>query len=44
MQQLFGTVAIDTVAWTKIVSFGVLLFLVIEVEKYLIRRYRIARL
>ncbi|WP_256203702.1 cation-transporting P-type ATPase [Nitrosomonas sp. Nm58] len=44
MQQLFGTVAIDTVAWTKIVSFGVLLFLVIEVEKYLIGRYQITRL
>ncbi|MDV6343983.1 cation-transporting P-type ATPase [Nitrosomonas sp. Is37] len=43
MQQLFGTAAIDTAAWTKVVSFGVLLFLVIEVEKYLVSRYRTAR-
>jgi magnesium-transporting ATPase (P-type) len=40
MQQLFGTAAIDPAAWTKIVSFGVLLFLIVEVEKYLISRYK----
>lgn len=44
MQKLFGTMAIDTAVWIKVVSFGVLLFLVVEVEKSLIRHYRIARL
>lgn len=44
MQQLFGTAAIDTTAWTKIISFGVLVFLVVEVEKYVIDRYRLIRL
>ena len=44
MQQLFGTAAIDPTAWTKVVSFGVLLFLIVEVEKYLISRYKIARI
>ncbi|SFM79795.1 cation-transporting P-type ATPase [Nitrosomonas communis] len=44
MQQLFGTAGIDPTAWTKVVSFGVLLFLMVEVEKYLISRYKIAKI
>ena len=44
MQQLFGTAAIDPAAWTKVMLFGVLLFLVVEAEKYLISRYKIAKI
>lgn len=39
MQHLFGTAAIDAAAWYKIVALGVMLFLVVEIEKYWIRRY-----
>ncbi len=38
MQNLFGTAAIDIAAWSRIVAFGVLLFVIVEIEKYLIRR------
>ncbi|WP_304055709.1 cation-transporting P-type ATPase [Nitrosomonas communis] len=44
MQQLFGTAAIDTTAWIKIILFGVVIFLAVEIEKYLIARYQLARL
>ena len=40
MQELFGTAAIGVAAWTRIAAFGVLLFAVVEVEKYLIGRGR----
>ncbi|HMW21779.1 MAG TPA: cation transporting ATPase C-terminal domain-containing protein, partial [Nitrosomonas sp.] len=40
MQQWFGTAAIDLVAWFKILTLGVGLFLIIEFEKWLMRRYR----
>ena len=38
MQNLFGTTAIDAAAWARIAAFGTLLFIAVEVEKYLIRR------
>jgi magnesium-transporting ATPase (P-type) len=38
MQQLFGTVALDAAAWGHIVAVSLLLFLLIELEKYLLRR------
>ena len=44
LQQLFGTAAIDPAAWTKVMLFGVLLFLVVEAEKHLISRYKIAKI
>ncbi|MDH4235492.1 MAG: HAD-IC family P-type ATPase, partial [Gallionella sp.] len=37
-QQLFGTAAIDTVAWWRILLFGVLLFVAVEAEKMWFRR------
>ena len=37
MQDLFGTAAISAAAWGWIVIFGVLMFAVVEFEKYLIR-------
>ncbi len=40
MQSLFGVVALDGAAWIRIMGFGVLLFVAIEVEKLLIRRIR----
>ena len=36
MQKLFGVVALDAVAWGLIAGFGVLLFIVIEIEKLLL--------
>ncbi len=38
MQQLFGTTMLDMFAWGRIVAFGIFLFLVVELEKYLIAR------
>ncbi|HLP97601.1 MAG TPA: cation-transporting P-type ATPase [Sideroxyarcus sp.] len=38
MQQLFGVVAIDAMAWASIAGFGVLLFCVVEIEKVLLKR------
>jgi magnesium-transporting ATPase (P-type) len=40
MQSLFGVVAIDAAAWMRIMAFGVLLFLAVEVEKAVIRRIK----
>ncbi|MDP2144891.1 MAG: cation-transporting P-type ATPase [Gallionella sp.] len=37
MQKLFGVVALDAAAWGLIAGFGVLLFVVIEIEKRLFR-------
>ncbi|MBS0298652.1 MAG: cation-transporting P-type ATPase [Proteobacteria bacterium] len=37
MQQLFGTVALDAATWGRIAAVSLLLFLVIELEKYLLR-------
>lgn len=37
MQQLFGTVALDAAAWGRIIAIGLLLFLMIEFEKWLFR-------
>ncbi len=37
MQTLFGVVSIDASAWLRIVAFGVLLFIAIEIEKRLAR-------
>jgi magnesium-transporting ATPase (P-type) len=36
MQTLFGVVSIDASAWLRIVAFGVLLFIAIEIEKRLV--------
>lgn len=41
MQQLFGTTALDMAAWGRIIVFSLMLFLLIEFEKYLLRRRRI---
>jgi magnesium-transporting ATPase (P-type) len=38
MQKLFGVVALDAAAWGLVAGFGVLLFLVIEIEKRVLRR------
>jgi Cation transporting ATPase, C-terminus len=32
-QKLFGTASIDAVAWWRILMFGVLLFVAVEIEK-----------
>jgi magnesium-transporting ATPase (P-type) len=40
MQSLFGTTAIDVAAWARITVFGLLLFVAVEIEKYLIRRVK----
>ena len=39
MQQVFATSALDWQAWARILAFGVLLFLLIEMEKWLIGRF-----
>ena len=38
MQALFGTAFIGVAAWVRIAAFGALLFMVMEIEKYLIGR------
>ena len=38
MQQAFSTTAIGFAAWARILAFGVLMFLVIELEKWLLAR------
>jgi magnesium-transporting ATPase (P-type) len=38
MQTLFGTQAIDAQAWSAVLGFGVLLFLLVEMEKAVMRR------
>ncbi|MFA6061216.1 MAG: cation-transporting P-type ATPase [Gallionella sp.] len=38
MQQVFGVAAIDASAWGRIIGFGITLFIVIEVEKIMIRK------
>lgn len=40
MQRLFDTTAIDLAAWARISAFGALLFVMVEIEKYLIRYNR----
>ncbi len=40
MQRLFGVVAIDAAAWGRIIGFGIMLFVVVELEKLLIRRVK----
>jgi len=40
MQSLFGVAPIDASAWARIIGFGVLLFIVVEVEKKLIQRIK----
>jgi magnesium-transporting ATPase (P-type) len=39
MQRLFGTRAIDATAWSAVLAFGVLLFLLVEAEKALMRAW-----
>ncbi|MBY0576175.1 MAG: cation-transporting P-type ATPase [Gallionellaceae bacterium] len=38
-QKLFGTVAIDALAWWRILLFGVALFVIVEIEKAGLRRW-----
>ena len=40
MQQWFGTADIDLMAWSKIIVMGVVLFLIIEFEKWLMRHHQ----
>lgn len=37
MQRLFGTAALDAAAWGRIIAISLMLFLLIEFEKYLLR-------
>ncbi len=37
LQKLFGTADIDATAWARIGAFGLLLFTLVEIEKYLLR-------
>ena len=37
MQELFGTAAIDVMAWARITAFGAVMFAAVEMEKYLLR-------
>jgi magnesium-transporting ATPase (P-type) len=37
LQKLFGTADIDAAAWARIAAFGMLLFGLVEIEKYLLR-------
>lgn len=43
MQQLFATASIDLAAWSRILLFGLILFLIVETEKYLLRHFRAAK-
>lgn len=38
MQQLFGTTDLNMAAWGRIIAFGLILFMVVELEKYLLVR------
>jgi magnesium-transporting ATPase (P-type) len=40
MQALFGTAALDPVAWLRIVAFGIIVLLVVEAEKAVVKRVR----
>ena len=39
MQTLFGTSAIDIEAWYRVVLFGFILFMLVELEKLIVRRF-----
>lgn len=43
MQPLFSTADIDLAVWARILLFGLMLFLIVETEKYLLCHFRIAR-
>jgi calcium-translocating P-type ATPase len=43
MQTLFGTVELDVAAWTRILGFGVLVLLLVEAEKALIKNFNHGR-
>jgi magnesium-transporting ATPase (P-type) len=40
VQGLFGTAALDLSAWARITTFGLAMFLIVEAEKQLMRRFR----
>ena len=42
MQHLFGTASLNWAAWSRIVLFGVALMLIVEMEKFLLGRTRVA--
>jgi magnesium-transporting ATPase (P-type) len=39
MQALFGTAGLDPATWARIVAFGIVLFLVVELEKRVLGRF-----
>jgi len=41
MQQLFGTADIGIAEWVRITLFGLMVFLIVEFEKYIVYRFRI---
>ncbi|MGE5153622.1 MAG: cation-transporting P-type ATPase [Bdellovibrio bacteriovorus] len=43
MEALFGTGPLDGAAWVRILGWGLLVFLAVELEKWAIRRYRARR-
>ena len=43
MQELFRTAALDSAAWGRILLFGLAVFLVVEVEKLIMRRNQVRR-
>jgi magnesium-transporting ATPase (P-type) len=42
MQLLFGTAALDAVTWLRIVGFGIILLVVVELEKMIVRKAGLA--
>ena len=44
MQQLFRSAALDLSSWTVILGLGAAVFLAVEIEKAVLRHFRVARL
>ena len=44
MQQLFRSVPLDASSWAVILGFGLLLFVLVEAEKAVLRRARVHRI
>lgn len=43
METFFGTQPIDMVAWTYILMFGIAVFVIVEIEKWIIRSFGLAK-
>ena len=41
MQLLFGTAALDAITWLRIIGFGIIVLVVVEIEKLVVRRARL---